>query len=125
MGLTRVLKILRSDLEDSSFAILRVEQSQPGRLDCNLVATDGEAPFVAKIKHSTVERLQAKSFAGSVEQWRSILMTALLQDDNVTPAADGKKEIQLAATVRDEMTIIIRENIDGITVCQSCVYSII
>ncbi|KAF2157249.1 hypothetical protein K461DRAFT_264174 [Myriangium duriaei CBS 260.36] len=108
-----VVKVPRADADDES-VLLRIEQDNPNRLDLALFGTDGEHVYVGKIRHSTVEKLQNKSFNGSLEDWQTILFAIFSHrpDALAKPVAN---DVELATIAGDQLTIIIRKNIDGIT----------
>ncbi|KAH7321180.1 hypothetical protein B0I35DRAFT_208866 [Stachybotrys elegans] len=103
-----VLKIDRTD-DESSFVLLQITPRGSKPLDLRLVATEGEAPYVATLKHDRVASLRGKNCSVSAEEWGEILQLVFSQ----TPQPD----IQATATVESEssVTITIRKQIQGIT----------
>lgn len=115
MGSPLVLKLPNADKESDGPILLRIEQPNEQRLDLQLFATDGESVFVGKIRHSTVEKLKNTSFGGSLEEWQTILFATLSQQAKAL-ASPVAEHIELAASVSDNLVIVIRRNVDGITV---------
>ena len=110
-----VIRVPRADTEAGQPILLRIEQAKPDRLDLHLFATDGENVFVAKTKHSTVERLQNTSFSGDLKQWQTILFATLVQQAKAV-ADSASQNVELAASFADNLEIIVRQHIGGITV---------
>ncbi|GAM84921.1 hypothetical protein ANO11243_029230 [Dothideomycetidae sp. 11243] len=114
MGGSNVLRVARTDSKSDESVIIRIVQANTDRLDLQIFGTDGEHVYVGKTRHSTVEKLQTKSFSGSLRQWQSVLAATLLhQADALADAIVDN--VELAATVGDGLAIIVRKNIDGIT----------
>jgi len=112
---TTILRIPRSGHDNDEFVIVRVEQNDSSRLDLYFCGTDGESPFVTRVKHSVVEKLKNKAFTGTLDEWQTVLF-ALFTHREESLNQDVVKDVELVSTVDDSLTIIIRKNIDGITV---------
>ncbi|RSL56019.1 hypothetical protein CEP54_009080 [Fusarium duplospermum] len=108
MAPIRVLRFARSD-DKSAFVLVQVTPKGSKPLDLELVGTEGEAPYVASLKHDRVVSLRVKNCPASEDEWQSIL-EALFQQEPVP-------DIQATATVQSDksISITIRKEIQGIT----------
>ncbi|KAG8627171.1 hypothetical protein KVT40_004654 [Elsinoe batatas] len=114
MAISSVLRIRRTDAGGGDFVIARVEQSKSGRLDLLLHATDGEQVYLAEIKHAEVDSLQNKTGKTSLEDWHSVLFAKLLQtEDDLSSKA--VQDVELVASITDNLTLTFRKNIGKIT----------
>lgn len=108
-----VIKVPRTDADDES-VLLRIEQENSNKLDLALFGTDGEHVYVGKIRHTAVEKLQNKTFNGSLQDWQTILFAKFLhQADALTKPIVN--DVELVTIAGDQLSIILRKNIDGIT----------
>lgn len=108
MAQTRILRFARSD-DKSAFVLVQVTPKGSKPLDLKLVGTEGEAPYVASLKHDRVVSLRVKNCPASEDEWQSIL-EALFQQEPVP-------DIQATATVQSDknISITVRKEIQGIT----------
>ncbi|KAM3540820.1 hypothetical protein ARSEF1564_006236 [Beauveria bassiana] len=108
MVTSRVLKVPQSD-NDKAFVLLQASSSGRRPLDLKLIGTEGEAPYVVKIKHDRVPALKVKNSHLSDTEWGSLLEDFFDQKP--------LKDINATATVQSEasITITIRKQVQGIT----------
>ncbi|KAI9158491.1 hypothetical protein HJFPF1_06486 [Paramyrothecium foliicola] len=108
MSQPRVLRVNRSD-DDSAFVLFQISSSGTKPLDLKIIATEGEAPYVATLKNDKVASLRVKNCPASEKEWHAILSSLLNQE--------YLPDIQATATVQSESTIsvTIRKQIQGIT----------
>ncbi|KAM3442677.1 hypothetical protein NHJ13734_002245 [Beauveria thailandica] len=108
MVTSRVLKVPQSD-NDKEFVLLQALSSGKRPLDLKLIGTEGEAPYVVKIKHDRVPALKVKNSHLSDSEWESLLEDFFYQKP--------LKDISATATVQSEasITITIRKQVQGIT----------
>lgn len=110
-----VLKIRRTD-QANACVLVNAQQTGPSLLDLKLVATDGEAPFVAHLKQSRIQALRSSSYDGPRDEWASVLSLLFLQQHQqpTSSALDGVETV--ASVLADTLIINVRKNISGITV---------
>lgn len=114
-----ILRVRRTDQSgDDAYVLINVRHNGSSPLDLELIATDGEAPFVQRLKHRSVQSLRAKNYDGSEAEWRDTLSALLFQDRN-----HDSSHLELVATAGEQITLIVRKNISGITVGFPCAYS--
>ncbi|KAL7922965.1 hypothetical protein ACQKWADRAFT_290852 [Trichoderma austrokoningii] len=108
MATTRVIKLPRDD-DESGPILVQVAQKGSKPLDVKLVGTEGEAPYVATLKHDRVASLQVANCPVSESEWQSILQSLFA----LQPAAD----IQATASVKTgtSLSITVRKRVQGIT----------
>ncbi|TQV97607.1 mitotic apparatus protein p62 [Cordyceps javanica] len=108
MTTSRVLKIPQND-NDKEFVLLQASSSGKKPLDLKLVGTEGEAPYVVKIKHGRTSALKVKNSPLTDSEWESTLESFF----NQRPL----NNINATATVQSEssITITIRKQVQGIT----------
>lgn len=117
MADTRILRIRRTD-DTSSHLLLNVKQTSKSRpLDLKLVATEHEHLYHGAVKASGISALQASNYSGGDDEWKHVLLHALLREDpENTPRSDALKGIETVAAIGGERcTITVRKNIGGIT----------
>lgn len=112
MSLSHVLRIARSDDDDSSFVLVHVTPSSAKNtkpLDVKLVATEGENPYVVALQHAAIADLKVPGSQCSPSEWEQILESVLLERQVLD-------DIQLTAAVRsDRVQITVRKKAQGIT----------
>lgn len=121
MPTQHILRVRRTDQpSDEAFILINATQNGPAALDLQLLGTDGEAPFVAVVSQKNINGLRAANYRGSDSEWSDTLAFALLQKDE----SNAIRDVELVATVDDQITLVIRKNISGITVSCAfgCVY---
>lgn len=108
MATFRVLKVPQSD-NDKEFVLLQVSSSGKKPLDLKLIGTEGEAPYVVKIKHDRISALKVKNSPLTDAEWESTLESFFHQK----PLHD----INATATVQTEasISITVRKQVQGIT----------
>ncbi|KAL6910410.1 hypothetical protein GGI43DRAFT_10466 [Trichoderma evansii] len=108
MATTRVIRLPRDD-DESAHVLIQVASKGSKPLDVKLVGTEGEAPYVATLKHDRIASFQVPNCPVSESEWQSILQSLFA----LQPAAD----IQATASVRSEtsLSITVRKRVQGIT----------
>ncbi|EDN09761.1 predicted protein [Histoplasma mississippiense (nom. inval.)] len=126
-----ILRIQRSD-SLGDFVLVKVARSGRSELDLTLVATEGEAPYwgLAKfaniidlVKSTQIDKLRAKNYQGTVDEWAGILAYALGQKQPASVPEEHKAGLEIAATVKQneddesekEIVVTLRKRIDTIT----------
>lgn len=107
----RVVRIPRTDEAAVAFVLVKVESAGSLKLDLQLIGTDGSSPFIGQVKHNTVKKLRAKTYNGSDEDLIAALGYILLNDDDI----ERPKDVEAIANVDNDLHIVIRKNIGGIT----------
>lgn len=95
-----------------SYVLLNVEQTGSSPLDLRLVGTDGSLAFAGQIQQKTCNKLQSKNFDGTESEWQDVLLAVFLPGAST---AEHAKDIELVATVVDQMTIVLRRDVGRIT----------
>lgn len=109
----RVLRIPRTD-DNDSFVLARVEQTGSSVLDLRLTGTDGVEAFVGQIRQNGITKLQSKNYHGTSREWTATLSAILLKQKD---AVSEVKDVEIVAALEARRIIlVIRKNIDGITV---------
>ncbi|KAG5288042.1 hypothetical protein I7I48_10114 [Histoplasma ohiense] len=117
-----ILRIQRSD-SLGDFVLVKVARSGRSELDLTLVATEGEAPYRGLVKSTQIDKLRAKNYQGTVDEWAGILAYALGQKQPATVPEEHKAGLEIAATVKQneddesdkEIIVTLRKRIDTIT----------
>ncbi|KAL1884355.1 hypothetical protein VTK73DRAFT_49 [Phialemonium thermophilum] len=109
MSESHILRIPRSD-EEGGYVLVQTTSSGPKVLDLKLVATEGFAPYVVKLRQDRISTLKAKNSPCSQDEWERFLASVLLERESVP-------DIEAAAHVAEEesITINIRRRVQGIT----------
>ncbi|KAK3191328.1 hypothetical protein K4F52_002538 [Lecanicillium sp. MT-2017a] len=104
MASSRVLRIPHSEV-DGAFVLVQVTSSGSKALDLKLVATEGEAPYVVKLKHDRVLSLRVKNCPVSEDEWQSIMESFFnqLPLDEINATASVQSESSIAITIRKEV----------------------
>ncbi|KAL2265555.1 hypothetical protein VTJ83DRAFT_6655 [Remersonia thermophila] len=108
MAPSHIIRIPRTD-EEGSFILGEVAPSGSKPLNVKLVATEGEAPYVLKLRHDRIGELRASSSPCSPEEWEAILKSLLLGGDPVDGIEAGAE-----ANLEKSITITIRRRVAGI-----------
>ncbi|KAH6621230.1 hypothetical protein B0J18DRAFT_221179 [Chaetomium sp. MPI-SDFR-AT-0129] len=103
-----IIRVARTD-EDGSFVLGEVTPSGSKPLNVKFVATEGEEPYVVKLRHDKIGELRASSSACTAEEWESILKALLLGAEPVEGIEAGAE-----ANVGKSITITIRRKVAGI-----------
>lgn len=118
MAETQILRIRRTD-DTTSHLLLNVKQTNRNKpLDLKLVATEHKHLYHGSVKPSGLASLQASNYQGDDDEWKSILLYALLHDtpSSETPRGEALNGVETVAAISgDRCTITIRKNIGGIT----------
>jgi len=118
MATTQILRLRRTD-DTSSHLLLNVKQTNNNKpLDLKLVATEHEHLYHGSVKATGSASLQASTYQGDQDEWKSILLYALLRrnESSETPRIEALKGVETVAAISgSRCTITIRKNIGGIT----------
>ncbi|OJD24918.1 hypothetical protein ACJ73_03720 [Blastomyces percursus] len=117
-----ILRIPRSD-SPGDFVLVKVTRPGSSELDLKLAATEGEAPYRGLVKSAQIEKLRAKNYNGTDDEWTGILAYALGQKQTASVPEEHKSGLEIAATVKEdeddesekEIVISLRKRIDTIT----------
>ncbi|KAK4237651.1 hypothetical protein C8A03DRAFT_44531 [Achaetomium macrosporum] len=108
MPSSHIIRIPRTD-EDGAFVLGEVTPSGSKPLNVKFVATEGEEPYVVKLRHDRIGDLRASSSPCSPEEWERILKALLLGGEPIEGIESGAE-----ANVGKSITITIRRRIAGI-----------
>ncbi|KAK3315146.1 hypothetical protein B0H66DRAFT_642421 [Apodospora peruviana] len=106
----QIIRIPRTDSgEDGSFILGQVTSAGSKPLNVKLVATEGEEPYVVKLKHDRIGDLRVSNSPCSPDEWESILKAILLNGEPVEGIEAGAE-----AKARESITITVRRRVAGI-----------
>lgn len=115
-----VIRVPGAGPDSEKNVILRVVQTEPERLDLQLVGTDGEYVYVGKTRHSTVEKLQTRYFKGDLADWHIILQAKLLRrEDALDNALAQDVSLDFSVTAGEKLTLAIHRVTADISVSHS------
>ncbi|KAK4455593.1 hypothetical protein QBC34DRAFT_70703 [Podospora aff. communis PSN243] len=108
---TRIIRIPRTDTTSSETAFILGEVGPPGSkpLNVKVVATEGECPYVVKLRHDRVDELRVSNSPCSPEEWERILKGVLFGEGEVEGIEAGA-EVKEAKTI----TVTVRRRVAGI-----------
>ncbi|KAK3343891.1 hypothetical protein B0T25DRAFT_615217 [Lasiosphaeria hispida] len=106
----QIIRIPRTDTdEDGAFILGQVTPAGSKPLNLKFVATEGEEPYVIKLRHDRISELRASSSPCSPDEWEAILKSLLLKGEPVEGIEAGAE-----AHVGKSITITIRRRVAGI-----------
>lgn len=115
MATEHILYLSRSD-SDGEHVLVNVSSAGSSALDLKLLATEGESPYIATIRQSRISKLRDKRNQLSDDQWEDVLHSTLLQRRIQRPEASALEKLEVLATLNgDQLSLIFRNNISGIT----------
>lgn len=110
-----ILRIKRPDAI-GEYVLLHITSSGASPLDLKLVATEQEHLYHCITRESSVKSLQAERYAGSLEQFKTILKSVLLgKTPNGDSSVSDVRNIEITATIdTDTLTLNFHQNTSGI-----------
>lgn len=113
-------RILRVQVLDSpqEYVVLRVESCGPQKLDLQIVGTDEAAAFTGRIDHKTRSKLRSEPIHISDDDWTNALSALFTPDAGTEPVTDTE---MLAKVETDAMNLLVRKNVQGITVSEDLI----
>ena len=131
MAPENILHLPRSD-SNGEHVLVNVSSGGPSPLDLKLLATEGESPYMATsefrpnipepslttdiVRQSRISKLRDKRNQLSEDQWEKVLHSTLLQRRIHGSEESGLEKLEVLATLAgDQLSLIIRNNISGIT----------
>ncbi|KAJ4307031.1 hypothetical protein N0V88_000406 [Collariella sp. IMI 366227] len=108
MGTSHIVRIARTD-EEGAFVLGEVTPSGSKPLNVKFVATEGEEPYVVKLRHDRIGELRASNSPCSPGEWEIIMKALLLGGEPVEGIEAGAE-----ANVGKSITITIRRRVAGI-----------
>ncbi|CAD6580365.1 MAG: hypothetical protein ASARMPREDX12_007933 [Alectoria sarmentosa] len=115
MTTEQILYLSRAD-SDGEHVLVNVSPGGPSALDLTLLATEGESPYIATLRQSRISKLRDKRNQLSDDQWENVLHSTLLRRRVQGPDAGILENLEvLAALAGEQLSIIFRNNISGIT----------
>ncbi|KAK1761167.1 DNA repair protein XRCC4 [Echria macrotheca] len=108
---SHIIRIPRTDTTEEEGAFILGEVSSSGSKPLNLkfVATEGEEPYVVKLRQDHIGELRVSSSPCSPDEWEKILKFVLLGGEPVEGIEAGAE-----AHLRKSITITIRRRVAGI-----------
>ncbi|KAJ9617289.1 hypothetical protein H2200_001010 [Cladophialophora chaetospira] len=96
MAATWVIRLQQDDKERTPI-LINVSHKEAGHdLDLDLLATDGEGAFTAKVRQRSLKKLRAKNYDGSDDDWSNILSSIL--NPTIQPTAVSQQKNNLDVT---------------------------
>lgn len=109
-----ILRLPRTD--HAARLLLHVTRTGTNDLDLKLIGTDQEHLYHGSIKEASINSLQASNFSGDLQQWKSVLLFALLHQRSEGFLPDLLQGVETVAAISGSVvTVTIRKNIAGIT----------
>ncbi|KAK4132999.1 hypothetical protein BT67DRAFT_457050 [Trichocladium antarcticum] len=105
---SHIVRVARTD-EEGAFVLGAVTPSGSKPLNVKFVATEGEEPYVVKLRHDRIGELRASNSPCSPEEWERILTVLLIKGEPVEGIEAGAE-----ANVGQSITITIRRRVAGI-----------
>jgi hypothetical protein len=113
MDKSHVLSLRRTD-RDGETVLVNVSQTGKKPLDLKLVASEGEHVYPGEVRESNLRSLQASSYGGDLDEWKTTLRYALLEQA-ATPLPEMLQGFESVASISNNtVTITLRNNIGGI-----------
>ncbi|KAL2017807.1 hypothetical protein VTK56DRAFT_1670 [Thermocarpiscus australiensis] len=109
MAASHIIRVPRTD-EEGTYVLGEVTPSGSKPLNVKFVATEGEEPYVVKLRHDRIGELRASNSPCSPEEWESILKALLLRGEPVEGIEAGAE-----AKVGKSITITVRRRVAGIS----------
>ncbi|KAI0125011.1 hypothetical protein BJ170DRAFT_597856 [Xylariales sp. AK1849] len=109
---SRVLRFpISGEKNKNKFYLLQVLSNGSKPLDLKLLGTEGEAWYVAKLRHKRINEFKASHGHCTDEEWEQILIHTLVEPDSFLA-----RDIEIKAdTQSDGFILNFRKNIEGIT----------
>ncbi|KAK5070855.1 hypothetical protein LTR64_003829 [Lithohypha guttulata] len=107
-------------VESSDWVLLKVSRKVGGeQLDLDLIATDGESAYRAKVREKKIDRLKDEHYTGSCEQWKAELLSALVPQASNSLAAEDRNILRttcriLARGSKSSLAITLSTDVSGI-----------
>ncbi|KAK5702819.1 hypothetical protein LTR97_003765 [Elasticomyces elasticus] len=109
-----ILRLARTD-RNGEYLLVRVVPAGGKPLDLKLVASENEHIYPVKIKEANVKTLQASNYSGDLDEWKTVLRYALLQEPQSSPLPTALQGLELVAALNEKtFTITLRKNIGGV-----------
>ncbi|MCJ1307036.1 hypothetical protein MMC25_000682 [Agyrium rufum] len=115
MGNENVIRVPWAE-QPNSYVLIHVLSPEAESLDLEIEATEGENPYYARFKKSQLLRSQSSNSNTIAEDWELILRHIFLREriTELSKSVLGNLEVS-ASTSTDDLSIIFRKNISGIT----------
>ncbi|KIV92648.1 hypothetical protein PV10_03921 [Exophiala mesophila] len=114
-----IIRLFQDD-KDSSPILVKISRKNGGHeLDLDLLATDGDAAYVGKVRQRGLKKLRAKNYDGSDDDWAAILGHVLISAAQASLTAEQKGTLNVICSITGKkkdrtLTIIFRNDIEGI-----------
>ncbi|KAL3438005.1 hypothetical protein BDV09DRAFT_141284 [Aspergillus tetrazonus] len=115
-----IRRIRRSD-ETSSYVLLHTVQSKSTKLELTITATEGESPYTAIVRQSEINKLRAKNYQGTDDEWKKTLLHILgllgegAEDPELLTDVEASASVNATGEDDKELVITIRKRIQTIT----------
>ncbi|KAK3946311.1 DNA repair protein XRCC4 [Diplogelasinospora grovesii] len=114
IGRSQIIRISRTDTDaEGGYILCQVTSTGPRPfqpLNVKLVATEGEEPYMLRLKHDRIGELRVKNSPCSPDEWERILKSLLVKNEPVEGIEAGAE-----ASTGKEITITIRRMVAGIS----------
>ncbi|KIW18703.1 hypothetical protein PV08_02992 [Exophiala spinifera] len=115
-----VIRLTKADREKTPL-LVRVSQKEGGHdLDLDLLATDGDAAYLGKVRQRNLKKLRAKAYDGSDDDWTAVLSYLFRCKSGRSLTATEKTSLEVKCSVsgkdpRSTLTISLLNKIEDIT----------
>ncbi|KAL4737070.1 hypothetical protein BDV11DRAFT_192420 [Aspergillus similis] len=115
-----IRRIRRSD-ETNSYVLLHTARSKSTRFALTITATEGEIPYTAILRQSEINRLRAKNYQGTDDEWKQTLLHILGYQGEAAENPELLTGVEASASVNaigeddKELVITVRKRIQTIT----------
>ncbi|KAL4813176.1 hypothetical protein BDW67DRAFT_109281 [Aspergillus spinulosporus] len=115
-----IRRIPRSD-EANSYVLLHTAWSKPTKPELTITATEGESPYTAILRQSEINKLRAKNYQGTDDEWKKTLMHILgfqgegAENPEILTGVEASASVNAINEDDKELVITVRKRIQTIT----------
>lgn len=111
-----VLRLRRTDDKSAKHMLVNIAKEGRKDLDLKLIGTDQSELFVVSFKEADTKAYQDRNFKGNLEEWKTLLMFALLHHKPEGLLPDSLQGVETVAAIsKTNATITIRKKVGEIT----------
>ncbi|KAL4972391.1 hypothetical protein BDW66DRAFT_122972 [Aspergillus desertorum] len=115
-----IRRIRRSD-KANSYVLVHTARSKSTKLEVTITATEGENPYAAILRQSEIDKLRAKNFHGTNDEWKKIILYVLGLQEEPVEKPEFLRGIEASVSINGEgeddkkLVITVRKRIQTIT----------
>lgn len=111
-----VLRLRRTDDKSAKHMLVNIAKEGRKDLDLKLIGTDQSELFVVSFKEADTKAYQDRNFKGNLEDWKTLLLFALLHHKPEGLLPDSLQGVETVAAInKTNATITIRKKVGEIT----------